>query len=79
MEGLVTGTSFAAKRKMRAAKSHDGAEHQSDEAGEQAGYRRDGAGRGSGLAGGREQQHADRDQEMPHSSRNLAGYRTVHQ
>ena len=35
--------------------------------------------RGGGLAGAGEQQHADRDQELPHSLRNLPGDGAVHQ
>ena len=41
--------------------------------------RRDRAGRGGGLSGAGQDQHADRDQELPHPLRDLPGYRAVHQ
>ena len=74
----LRGASLA-QCEMRAAERHHGAEAQRCNAGEHAGDRRHRAWRRGGLSGTCQDQHADRDQELPHPLRNLARDRAVHQ
>jgi hypothetical protein len=69
---VIRRASPLAQREMRAAKRHRRAEAEGGQSRQHAGDRRNPARRRGLLARTGQQQHADRDQELPHPLRNLS-------